>query len=143
MSGAIIFIGIGLAVAVLFGVIVALVSMPQAANSRQRRAQWEADNKRFEADLAVAMMGDDPNPLTSAMGLSCIITNVEPGGATTILPCEPVYNVRDKVIVPAIAGGYETLEITDLADPFDTGTPYIMAGKRIINRDEIIAKVTQ
>lgn len=140
MSEAIIFIGIGLAVAVLFGVIVTLVSMPHAANSRQRRAQWEADNKRFEAELAVAMMGDDPNPLTNAIDISCIIT---PGGATTTKPCEPFYNVRDKVIVPAIAGGYETLEITDLADPFDTGTPYIMAGKRILNRDEIIAKVTQ
>ena len=86
------------------------------------------------------MMGDDPNPLTSAMDLSCII---EHGGATTALPCEPVYNVGDTVIVPALSGGYETKEITDLADPFDTGAPYIMAGKRILNREEIIAKVTQ
>lgn len=107
---------------------------------KQAWAQHQHDMRKFDADMAVAMMGDDPNPLTSAMDLSCIIT---PGGATTTQPCEPVYNVGDTVIVPALSGGYETKEITDLADPFDTGTPYVMAGKRILNREEIIAKVTQ
>lgn len=107
---------------------------------KQAWAQYQHDMRKFDAAMAVAMMGDDPNPLTSAMDLSCII---EHGGATTVQPCEPVYNVGDTVIVPALSGGYETKEITDLADPFDTGTPYIMAGKRILNREEIIAKVTQ
>lgn len=110
------------------------------------KARREANKQVRAFDSKVSAMKSrtehfhDPNPLTNAIDISCII---EHGGATTALPCEPVYNVGDTVIVPALSGGYETKEITDLADPFDTGTPYIMAGKRILNRDEIIAKVTQ
>lgn len=109
-------------------------------NRKQAWAQHQHEMRKFDAAMAVAMMGDDPNPLTNAIDISFIITA---DGATTTLPCEPVYNVGDTVIVPALSGGYETKEITDLADPFDTGAPYIMAGKRILNREEIIVKVTQ
>lgn len=99
--------------------------------------QHQADMRKFDADMAVAMMGDDPNPLTPATNISCVVTNVE--------PCNRGYKVGDKIIVPHPLGGYETVKIDfvtpDPADPVN-GAIWYQAGKRTIHETEIVAKVT-